>query len=201
MNLAWFSDSAGRHFEDVPQLNFWSSSEARLARGRLREYHKVFSAADAPGVELHPSTRPQHCLTDEVIESYVMGSLPPAAEATIEEHYLTCPNCADRIQAESDFRSTFIAASSGRAQDRRVVRRRAVVRDVMILRDNGQRLFGKSVDTSNVGVGAFIGASIDVGEVVDVQVGMIRGRAKVVRCEPAEHDFRIGMEFLIPRLA
>ncbi len=146
------------------------------------------------------STGPHRCLTDKTIDEYLRGTIGPSAEAAVEEHYLVCPGCAERIQAESEFRGAMIAATAGRLEERRVVRRRAIVRDVSILRDNGQRVFGKSVDISSVGVGAIVGISIQVGEIVQVQVGLVSGRAKVIRCESADDDFRIGMEFLAPRL-
>ena len=40
---------------------------------------------------------------DELAERYVLGFLSGEGAAAFEDHYITCPHCADVVQATDDY--------------------------------------------------------------------------------------------------
>lgn len=46
-------------------------------------------------LKMHPS--------DDLLDAYILGNLSPEEENDIEEHYLCCPTCVDRLSATEDF--------------------------------------------------------------------------------------------------
>jgi hypothetical protein len=46
-------------------------------------------------LKMHPS--------DDLLDAYLLGSLSPEEENDVEEHYLCCPTCVDRLSATEDF--------------------------------------------------------------------------------------------------
>jgi len=42
---------------------------------------------------------------EDVVERYLRGTLPAAATLAFEQHYLSCPRCLDRLEAETEFAS------------------------------------------------------------------------------------------------
>ena len=42
---------------------------------------------------------------EDVVERYLRGTLPAAASLAFEQHYLSCPRCLDRLEAETEFAS------------------------------------------------------------------------------------------------
>jgi len=52
-------------------------------------------------LNMHPS--------DDLLDAYLLGNMSPEEENDIEEHYLCCPTCVDRLSATEDFISTLKA--------------------------------------------------------------------------------------------
>lgn len=53
----------------------------------------------------------------QIVDRYVMGKLPPAEAARFEEHYLSCPECLDRLElAEAELRGFKRAAAQDAAR-------------------------------------------------------------------------------------
>ena len=48
-------------------------------------------------------------LSDDLLDAYLLGNLSPEQENDLEEHYLSCPSCVDRLSATEDFISTLKA--------------------------------------------------------------------------------------------
>ena len=46
------------------------------------------------------------------LEGYIRRTLPQALTATIAGHFLTCPACRERMEAESDFETAMRSASA-----------------------------------------------------------------------------------------
>jgi hypothetical protein len=53
----------------------------------------------------------------QIVDRYVMGTLPPVEAARFEEHYLSCPECLDRLElAEAELRGFKRAAAQDTAR-------------------------------------------------------------------------------------
>jgi uncharacterized protein with PIN domain len=63
----------------------------------------------------------QHVSEDD-LENYAMRTLPATEVESLEEHFLICSECRDRLQATDEYVAAMRAAAQFRGRDRRVGR-------------------------------------------------------------------------------
>ena len=63
---------------------------------------------------------------EQIAERYVMGKLPPDEATLFEEHYLSCPECLDRLELAESMERGFKRAAG---KSPRCSRRRRTWRD------------------------------------------------------------------------
>lgn len=59
-----------------------------------------------------------HHASDQSLERYAMQTLPDSESEPLEDHLLICPECRDRLQAETDFLTAMRGAAAKIRRDR-----------------------------------------------------------------------------------